>query len=174
MSLEDLEAQICLRLQTWDSLFFFPYVFLLQFKHHNKIAGKALLYFTGEQATFSSLPTKIRIVRGEGMFSCPWMEASKFCWDGKRLAGPRVPSPAVGLQGQLQSLPVDAAFPAAAFQTVRQAWPQQIPGNPSSCRRSGRRRSVISLEPGGQGPQPQRGPSSTAAVCFDTWLWQIA
>lgn len=133
-----------------------------------------LLYFTGEQATFSSFPTKKTIIRRVGMFAYPWLEANKLCWDGKRLAGLRVPSPAPGLQGQPPEPGCGCSIPAAAFQTVRQAWPQQIPGNQSSCRRSGRRRSVISLEPGGQGPQPQRGPSSTAALCFDTWLWQIA
>lgn len=36
-----------------------------------------------------------------GMFAHPWMEANKLCWDGKRLAGLRAPSPALGLQGQL-------------------------------------------------------------------------
>lgn len=70
MGLEDLEAQICLRLQTGYSLLFFPYVTLLQPKHH-KIAGKALLYFTGDQATFSSLPTNKRIIREGGNVCIP-------------------------------------------------------------------------------------------------------
>lgn len=53
-----------------------------------------LLYFTGEQTTFSSFPMKKTIIRRVGTFSYPWMEANKLCWDGKRLAGLRVPSPA--------------------------------------------------------------------------------
>lgn len=76
MRLEDLEAQICLRLQTCYSLLFFPYVTLLQLKHHNRIAGKALLYVTGGQATFSSLPMKKRI-NSEGGNVCIPLDGGK-------------------------------------------------------------------------------------------------
>lgn len=55
------------------------------------------------------------------VFAYPWTKASRLCQDGKRLAGLRISSPALVSEASSQRLPVNAAFPTAACQTVRQA-----------------------------------------------------
>lgn len=110
-------------------------------------------YFTRGQITFLFLGEKKKKIKWVGNV-CIALDRVRYALSGWKEAGrvqdiltcsgsPRpAPSACLEMHHFLQQLAKLLCRPL----------PQQISVNQSSCRRSGRRRSVISLEPGGVGP----------------------